>query len=534
MPKLRDYQREAVEAAQAAYRNGLRRIGISLPTGCGKTHIMGQVVQDVHRKDRTSVTLLHRDTLVEQTVRRYLEFVPPEAIGVVKARRNEIDKPVIIASVQSLRSADRLAQLPLPSLTLVDEAHVSASPMYRRVFDCFDAVPGGRGFLLGFTATWMRSDKRGLGDIWEKVVFKRSIKWAVDRGYLVRPEPLQLGGNLDLSQVRTGADGDYNEKDLGEAVMLEDLRDTVVKGYHAVTPGRSAVLFAPTQESARYFGAALKEAGVSVAEIFASTGVNARRWAFHGYDTGAIKVLVTCTALAEGWDAPRCDTALLVRPTRHLGLFLQQAGRVLRPWPGKDRAYLLDFVGVLDDKVMASAIDLSTTPEKEQGRELSDEVEEEYDDTPERVSMAKKIEGIHHVDLFAGTNARWLCTDYGIPFVSTRDKIYFVAPVNGAWNVGVTGNAYSMQGGRWIAEGLASHDALEVGSEAALEEDPSISDKRAAWRQGNKKPTDTQIAYAQKLGISTEGLSKAQVSDAIDIRRANKIFAVYQNNEVVA
>ena len=37
--------------------------------------------------------------------------------------------------------------------------------------------------------------------------------------------------------------------------------------------------------------------------------------------------------------------AILLRPTKSLGLYLQQVGRVLRPAPGKQAALILDHVG---------------------------------------------------------------------------------------------------------------------------------------------------------------------------------------------
>ncbi len=42
---------------------------------------------------------------------------------------------------------------------------------------------------------------------------------------------------------------------------------------------------------------------------------------------------------------PVIGAAILLRPTRSLGLHLQQIGRALRPAPGKDRASILDFAG---------------------------------------------------------------------------------------------------------------------------------------------------------------------------------------------
>ena len=55
---------------------------------------------------------------------------------------------------------------------------------------------------------------------------------------------------------------------------------------------------------------------------------------------GAVVVLGNC----EGWDQPAVKCAILARPTRSTGLYLQQAGRILRPYEGQ-RAIILDHGG---------------------------------------------------------------------------------------------------------------------------------------------------------------------------------------------
>lgn len=540
MSGLRDYQLQGNQAVKDAFASGLRRVGASLFTGAGKSHMGAELAAEVYRKGRRVIWLTHRDELVGQTFRHLARVIPARDIGIVKASKNEVDAPVVLASIHTLRSTDRLAQIQQPSMTVVDEAHVSVSDIFLRYFKHVDALPGGRGYLVGFTATWVRSDTRGLGDVWEKVVFKRSVKWGVTHGpgpdgksvpvppgygYLVEPNAIQLGGNLDFSQVRIGSDGDYMERDLDDVIMIEDLRDTVVKGYHSFTPNASALLFAPTQASARYFGEGFRESGVKVAEMFSGTSVTERRYNRAGFDNGAIKILLTCTALAEGFDCPRCDTALMLRPSRHPGLITQQIGRILRPWPGKTKGSILDFVGVLDSADMRALVDLSETPEKttSDSGELTDtldELERELEPT-----MVPKINGAYAIDLFAGTEAKWLRTKHGVPFVTTRDHLYWIAQdSDGSWGVGRC-SSRNIQGGRWLVTGLSSAEALEYGSDVALDEDPSIAGRSSFWRKGNQRPTEGQLNMVTRLGISTHGLNKSTLSDAINIHLATQILA---------
>lgn len=55
--------------------------------------------------------------------------------------------------------------------------------------------------------------------------------------------------------------------------------------------------------------------------------------------------MTSCEIVSEGTDIPVVGAAILLRKTKSLGLYLQQAGRALRPYPGKKESIILDHVG---------------------------------------------------------------------------------------------------------------------------------------------------------------------------------------------
>ena len=528
MPHLRPFQIQAIDATKRAFLEGLHRVGISLPTGVGKTYIMCRIAEELLGKGRRVLVLVHRDQLVRQTVEALAQWIPREAIGIVQANKDEIDAPVVVASVQTIQNPKRLIRIQHPALTLVDEAHVSVSDSYMRVYEHLDLLPGGEAHAVGFSATWVRTDKRGLGDIWEEIVFRRSIRWAVRNGFLVPPRAIQCGEDvdLDLDHLKVNADGEYADREAAEVVMIEDLRDAAIRSYLRYADGHSVALFAPTQESVRYFLEGFQQAGISCAEYMSGNSKNNRLFAMAGFDNGAIKVLGTCHALAEGWNSPRCAGILLLNPIRSVGRLVQIFGRALRPWPGKHEGLLLDHVRATDDMDLRSVIDLSTTPEGATQEELDEisEVEEAAERQREaRLHLVQKTQHTKEIDLFAGTDALWLTTDQGVPFVTTRRSLYFVVPGEdpSAWDVGM----YAEGRGSWLARGLPPNEALEYASEEALAEDHTVASKRASWRKGVKKPSEAQLEYARKLGINTLGMSKSEVGDAISIATASRILA---------
>ncbi len=543
MTGLRGYQRDALEALEKDWAAGMTRLGVSLPTGTGKTHVMAELARStalaVRGRPGAVLVLVHRDTLVDQTERRMREHVaggtrPAITVGVVKAERNVVGACIVVASVHTLRNAKRLAQLRLPELIIVDEAHVSMSDTYRRVFGWCSNTR-----VAGFTATWTRSDSRRLGDFWEKISFRRSTSWAIREGFLVLPRAYEVGPDSPLGEatpdllagVRTRG-GDYQDGDLGRAVSIREVRDNVVNGYRRMAAGRPAVLFAPTKLAAEYFGQALRDAGVPTAGIYDTTSRRDRATIFAAHRRGTAKVLTTCTALAEGWDAPWTSCALLVRPTKSQGRYIQEVGRVLRPWPGKSDALVLDFVGASGGMSVNIDAVLTRTPPSQMDIPVGDDEEfepselEDGDvvDTTEDLTFVVQ-QGTRPVDLFAGTGAKWLTTTHGVPFVATRSMLYFLCEVDGAWNVGMCSRD-SIIGGRWLLEGASSSDALYYASAVAVDDDAQIAASDASWRRGNAKPTQAQISYARSHGIpvSTED-TKSSLSDRFTVWRASATLA---------
>src|SRR5690606_7344165 len=60
---------------------------------------------------------------------------------------------------------------------------------------------------------------------------------------------------------------------------------------------------------------------------------------------GETLVLSNADLFGEGFDVPAIEAAILLRPTKSLSLYLQQAGRALRPAEGKAEAIILDHAG---------------------------------------------------------------------------------------------------------------------------------------------------------------------------------------------
>lgn len=425
MIELREYQEEALAALDADWESGLRRCGVNAATGTGKTVIMSHLAHRYVRRGVRVLILVHRDELVRQTVDKLVRVDNSVSIGIVKATENSGGAQIVVASVQTACRPRRLAQLGKFGLIICDEAHRSVSDQWLTVLDGLGALSEGTAVrCAGFSATWVRADSRGLDTVWQKISFSLPVEWAIEQGFLVRPVGKFIRTGIELDGVRKTA-GDYNAKDLGEKLSRESVREAIVAGYLTHARDRSGVVFAPTVDSGEYFRAGFEGAGITTAGLYGITSREDSKLIHKQHRRGDVQLLVSCTRLSEGWDAPWCSAGVIARPTVHEGLFIQMVGRILRPHPGKTDAIILDPTGVLFRHSLNGLIDLSSSERPERDDESDDNDEDEFDEPTEidpDAGIRARVTGYEDVDLIRAA------PDLGPPFLRTAGGIAFSQP----------------------------------------------------------------------------------------------------------
>lgn len=540
--RLREYQSEAIEAIAADWKAGIRRPAVVLPTGAGKTVIFAHLAARWRAENRSRVmVLVHRDELINQAVDKLHAIAPHLTIGVVKGPRHEVNRDVIVASVQSLRAATRRARVYDVGLIIVDECHHAVARTYREIlahFGCMspngyaitDGVTRESALAVGFTATMTRGDDESLGEIWQKVSYRKDIRWFMRRGYLLDVVGKRVEvDNLDLSGVARSR-GDYQDGDLGRAMMESLAPELTAKAYAEHAGDRSGVLFAPTVAAAGMFGEALNDMGIKSELVSGTTPLVERREIFARAHAGVTQVITNCGVATEGTDVPIWSCAVIARPTSSSGLYVQMVGRVLRPHVGQgvgqpiEKALVLDVAGATRRHKLASLVDLT-------GREYREPIEPdesllEHDDHEDEYEQALDLFGpagqapdlswefasgptrTVEVDLFEQSRQHWLTTSGGIYFLQAGPERYvFLAPATtpGLFDVAW---AWSRKKGGGFTEhrDVPLEYAMAWGEDVAAEMDPDgtalVSGKGRAWR--DRKATDKAKNYARGLGIQFE------------------------------
>ncbi len=471
--ELYPFQREAVEAVQREFEEGRKRTLLVLPTGTGKTITFSEFLRRQVENGGRGLILAHRDELLTQAAQKLKRTAGLDSV-LEKAENSALgsDAPVTVASVQSLCRPSRIKKFEPDyySDIVIDEAHHALSPTYRTIIDYFE---GSR--ILGVTATPDRGDHKALSEVFESLAYQYSMKRAIDEGYLVKIKAKMLPVEIDLSDVDTTC-GDYSADQLGDA--LEPYLDGIARQMAGECENRKTVVFLPLIATAQKFCKLLNKHGLPAAEVNGQSPD--REEILADFEAGKYKALCNAMLLTEGWDCPSVDCVVVLRPTKIRSLYQQMVGRGTRLYPGKEDLLILDFLYLTEKH------DLCTPASVFSGTEEIEERMEEILKRGEEVDMTEAEEQAEH-DVLAEREAA----------LASRLQ-------QTAWKKAKTVDPIEF--------------ALSIAAEDLALYQPVFS-----WEYG--PPTEKQIAYLEKCGISTGAVTcKGMASLLIDklVRRQNE------------
>ncbi len=332
--QLRPYQESLVGAIRAGFAQHRRVLAVS-PTGSGKTVCFAYITNGAAANGNRVIIVAHRAEIVAQ-ISGALDGLGVRH-GRIQPGHTMTDDVVQVAMVQTL--ARRLDRATAPALLVIDECHHAVAGTWQRVTDAWPTTK-----ILGFTATPARLDGRGLGNAFDTLVLGPLVRDLIDGGFLAKYTYLAPPQQVDLSDIKTEM-GDYAIHDLAEAMDKSTITGDAVAHYRDHLAGRPAIAFCVTVAHAEHVAAQFAEAGYRAASVDGAMSREERLDRIHGIGNGRYQVLTSCELISEGVDVPVVSGAILLRPTKSLGMYLQQVGRVLRPKPDGSGAVILDHVG---------------------------------------------------------------------------------------------------------------------------------------------------------------------------------------------
>jgi len=400
---LRPYQVAAAAAVWEAHDDFFNSVLIVMPTGCGKTTVLAQIVKEALRREWYVLVTAHRYEIVQQLyerIRSHCDLCPFTDIGIEMAdTRAPGSARVICASVDTIVNPKRIPEFKAKvSLLIRDEAHRGACDTDRKIAEqC--GVNEQRCFYLGCTATAKRYDKQSLyafGEdgapvrlkdkkgvefdakpadcIFEKLAYEYPLEDAIEDGWIVEPKGHTVKTVTDLRKVKKTA-GDFNIGELSKAIDNATRTLEAIQGWkEAGADTRPTLAFCATVEHAHHSAELFRAAGYTAAAIDGTTEKMERHRTFADFAAGRLRVLCNVGIATEGVDLVNCGCVIHLRPTMSWGLFCQMTGRGVRPvlslpneWTASERRAAIaasdkpDLI-VIDVVDITSGKDLCTTP----------------------------------------------------------------------------------------------------------------------------------------------------------------------------
>jgi len=562
MLKLRDYQIASIEALHTRWDAGDRRTAVVLPTGAGKTFVFSHLIAGWMKLNpgRRVLVLAHTDELVAQAAADIRAVAPHLSVGIVQAARNQVTADIIVASVPTLRTPKRRAQLRRIGLVLVDECHHGVAPTYRAILIHFGALTPGQewaryvtapeyadapAIAAGFTATLARGDSAKLSEVWESVAYRKDIGFMIRRGYLrdVIGRRVEVP-DLELSKVKRSG-GDYQAADLGDALEVSMAPGIVAQAILDHAGDRSGVLFAPTVSAAHVFADAMNALGIKTEVVYGELPKPERRAILERLESGATQWVANCMVLTEGFNCPRVSCVAVARPTRSAPLYQQMVGRGLRLWcpthgrhgarlkPVKccddviETGLILDVVGASKVHGLASLVDLSEKDLAEIPDDMTlteaEDFEELSGDEPIKIVHDGPVETIEFDPLDRASKFVWNRTTGDVWFLSVGGKdgrYVFLLPSTlpgaelGTWDViWASKSGY----GRDREQGATEHRGIPMEIAFAWAEDVAEDWKMNGWTTGAGAHVSADLNTTNKR--ATWRKQEASLAQLNEIRR---------------
>ncbi|MGH8226498.1 MAG: TOTE conflict system archaeo-eukaryotic primase domain-containing protein [Steroidobacteraceae bacterium] len=306
-------------------------------TGFGKTVVAAAVIG---RRAVSTLVLVHRAELLMQWRARLNTFLEGLSgrIGVLGAGAEKLSGAVDVALLQTL--VRRLDTLDLGGYgqVIVDECHHIPAESFERVLKALPAR-----YVIGLTATPVRRDGK------HPILFMQigPIRYRgaqADAG--VAPPEVRV--ERIVTDVELTPDAPIQTM-LGclahSSVRAERIAGDVLE---LVQAGRRVLLLTERTDHLDALAARLESLGEALFCLHGRMSARVRAQVLDRFRAWradrSFVLLATGRLIGEGFDDPRLDALVLALPFSWKGTLQQYVGRLSRPWPGKPRGLVLDYL----------------------------------------------------------------------------------------------------------------------------------------------------------------------------------------------
>ena len=334
-------QREALDALDLLRQKGEKKALLISATGTGKTLLNAFDV--AKQKPKRFLFIVHRQQIATESMKKFQQILGSDiACGLLGGRHRDAEGDYLFAMIQTLSKPEVLHSFPPDyfDYICVDEVHRSGADSYTKVLDYFNPA-----FLLGMTATPERSDGFDIYGLFDhNIAYEIRLNQALEADLLC---PFHYYGISDLA-----IDGEFQDDlSLFSGLACEERVKRIkqmIDRYSIGNQRRRGLIFCSRNEEAAMLAEQLVALGVRALALSGQDSEEKRNDAFVRLEqeavSGSLEYLVSVDIFNEGIDIPSLNQIVMLRPTQSAIVFVQQMGRGLRKFPGKEYLTIIDFI----------------------------------------------------------------------------------------------------------------------------------------------------------------------------------------------
>lgn len=346
-------QRKALIELRRYRDAGVKKALIISATGSGKTYLAAFDARNYGAKRLLYV--VHRESILKDAKESFVKIFGAErTYGFYTGNESNQDCDFMFATssmlARHLESFDKNEF----DYIIFDEVHHIVAESGRKIFDYFES-----DFVLGLTATPERMDNRDVFGLFDQnVPFELRLRDAINNDLVV---PFHYWGIRDSLVDYSSKDKMVIAKAISQQNNVEFIKDQIEKHRK---PGEKlkCIAFCTNIQHCKLMAEELYEEGYHTISLTGinDTGVRIKAFKDLQDDNNLLEIICTVDILNEGVDIPQVNMVLFLRPTESQTIFIQQLGRGLRKYPGKDYVTVLDFIGNNYDRSVQIATALGT------------------------------------------------------------------------------------------------------------------------------------------------------------------------------
>lgn len=354
------YQENAyVDCMEFLLHSNLKNGLCIMPTGAGKSLLVAWLSLTLYEKGIETLMVVPSIELLEQNKRK-IEIMGGQ-VGVFSGKTKETDKPLTIATLQSLnKNADVLAEK--YKYIIIDEAHYKYPYDKSGLFYKF-LHKTKHTKLLGLTASPFSLEQVAMQPVLRMLNTKKKTFFR-DIIHLTQIQDVvaeYMWSKLEYKTAPFVRDGlilnktgnDFTPESVEAALKAQNVNNNAYLHTLKIVKENSnpkILLFVESLETADTMKVALEKKLDKRFEIISSKTKDKER--ANNIDTfvntNEITGLINVGTLTTGFDCPDLTHILIVRPTNSLTLYYQMIGRLVRKAKGKHFGTVIDFCGNID------------------------------------------------------------------------------------------------------------------------------------------------------------------------------------------